>query len=101
MVLTFSRAMSIASLFYINLDIASFLIIHTSQNLKMMLTFSLKLKTLEFFLESPFNTTFSVQFMFLQGKISREEIARICIAALDSPFACDKTFEVIQTYCTS
>ncbi|XP_062095197.1 protein HIGH CHLOROPHYLL FLUORESCENCE PHENOTYPE 173, chloroplastic isoform X2 [Humulus lupulus] len=30
----------------------------------------------------------------ITGKISREEIARICIAALDSPYACDKTFEV-------
>ncbi|XP_044481342.1 protein HIGH CHLOROPHYLL FLUORESCENCE PHENOTYPE 173, chloroplastic-like isoform X1 [Mangifera indica] len=33
----------------------------------------------------------------IMGKISREEIARICIAALDSPFACDKTFEVKST----
>lgn len=31
----------------------------------------------------------------LQGKISREEVARICIAALESPYACDKTFEVV------
>ncbi|XWS12487.1 hypothetical protein CRYUN_Cryun37aG0092400 [Craigia yunnanensis] len=30
----------------------------------------------------------------MMGKISREEIARICIAALESPYACDKTFEV-------
>ncbi|XP_027105585.1 protein HIGH CHLOROPHYLL FLUORESCENCE PHENOTYPE 173, chloroplastic isoform X3 [Coffea arabica] len=30
----------------------------------------------------------------ITGKISREEIARICIAALESPYACDKTFEV-------
>ncbi|XP_021294438.1 uncharacterized protein LOC110424227 isoform X3 [Herrania umbratica] len=30
----------------------------------------------------------------IMGKISREEIARICIAALESPYACDKTFEV-------
>ena len=30
----------------------------------------------------------------LEGKISREEVARICVAALDSPYACDKTFEV-------
>ncbi|CAK9327530.1 unnamed protein product [Citrullus colocynthis] len=30
----------------------------------------------------------------ITGKISREEIARICIAALESPHACDKTFEV-------
>ncbi|GLT80131.1 hypothetical protein SLA2020_515860 [Shorea laevis] len=30
----------------------------------------------------------------ITGKISREEIACICIAALGSPFACDKTFEV-------
>uniref|UniRef100_A0A803PQ02 Uncharacterized protein n=1 Tax=Cannabis sativa TaxID=3483 RepID=A0A803PQ02_CANSA len=30
----------------------------------------------------------------ITGKVSREEIARICIAALDSPYACDKTFEV-------
>ncbi|GFQ06983.1 probable complex i intermediate-associated protein 30 [Phtheirospermum japonicum] len=30
----------------------------------------------------------------ITGKISREEVARICIAALDSPYACDKTFEV-------
>ncbi|KAJ0082616.1 hypothetical protein Patl1_10464 [Pistacia atlantica] len=34
----------------------------------------------------------------ITGKVSREEIARICIAAFESPFACDKTFEVIQTY---
>ncbi|RWV80151.1 hypothetical protein BHE74_00011314 [Ensete ventricosum] len=33
-------------------------------------------------------------FCGFQGKISREEIARICIAALDSPYACGKTFEV-------
>ncbi|XP_075496799.1 protein HIGH CHLOROPHYLL FLUORESCENCE PHENOTYPE 173, chloroplastic [Primulina tabacum] len=30
----------------------------------------------------------------ITGKISREEIARICIASLESPYACDKTFEV-------
>ncbi|GFZ06158.1 NAD(P)-binding Rossmann-fold superfamily protein [Actinidia rufa] len=30
----------------------------------------------------------------ITGKISREEIARICVAALESPYACDKTFEV-------
>ncbi|KAL3522545.1 hypothetical protein ACH5RR_015379 [Cinchona calisaya] len=30
----------------------------------------------------------------ITGKISREEIAQICIAALESPYACDKTFEV-------
>ncbi|XP_051128664.1 protein HIGH CHLOROPHYLL FLUORESCENCE PHENOTYPE 173, chloroplastic [Andrographis paniculata] len=30
----------------------------------------------------------------ITGKISREEIARICIAALDSPYARGKTFEV-------
>ncbi|XP_038895271.1 protein HIGH CHLOROPHYLL FLUORESCENCE PHENOTYPE 173, chloroplastic isoform X1 [Benincasa hispida] len=30
----------------------------------------------------------------ITGKVSREEIARICIAALESPHACDKTFEV-------
>nr|DAD37786.1 TPA_asm: hypothetical protein HUJ06_008427 [Nelumbo nucifera] len=30
----------------------------------------------------------------ITGKISREEVARICIAALESPYACDKTFEV-------
>lgn len=30
----------------------------------------------------------------ITGKVSREEVARICIAALESPFACDKTFEV-------
>ncbi|KAK6264578.1 hypothetical protein SCA6_020012 [Theobroma cacao] len=30
----------------------------------------------------------------IMGKISREEIARICIAALESPYARDKTFEV-------
>ncbi|CAI0475940.1 unnamed protein product [Linum tenue] len=30
----------------------------------------------------------------ITGKVSREEVARICIAALDSPYACDKTFEV-------
>lgn len=33
--------------------------------------------------------------LLLQGKISREEVARICIAALESPYACDKTFEVV------
>ncbi|URE48804.1 Complex I intermediate-associated protein 30 (CIA30) [Musa troglodytarum] len=33
----------------------------------------------------------------ITGKISREEIARICIAALDSPYACGKTFEVKST----
>ncbi|PON95849.1 Hopanoid-associated sugar epimerase [Trema orientale] len=30
----------------------------------------------------------------ITGKISRDEIARLCIAALDSPYALDKTFEV-------
>ncbi|XP_062162876.1 protein HIGH CHLOROPHYLL FLUORESCENCE PHENOTYPE 173, chloroplastic isoform X1 [Alnus glutinosa] len=30
----------------------------------------------------------------ITGKISREEIACICVAALDSTYACDKTFEV-------
>ncbi|XP_047315296.1 protein HIGH CHLOROPHYLL FLUORESCENCE PHENOTYPE 173, chloroplastic [Impatiens glandulifera] len=30
----------------------------------------------------------------ITGKIAREEIARICLAALDSPHACNKTFEV-------
>jgi hypothetical protein len=29
-----------------------------------------------------------------QGKISREEVARICVAALASPNAVGKTFEV-------
>jgi hypothetical protein len=29
-----------------------------------------------------------------QGKISREEVARICMAALSSPNAVGKTFEV-------
>ncbi|KAL0352945.1 UNVERIFIED_CONTAM: hypothetical protein Sangu_0875800 [Sesamum angustifolium] len=30
----------------------------------------------------------------ITGKISREEVARICVAAIESPYACDKTFEV-------
>ncbi|XP_021597294.1 protein HIGH CHLOROPHYLL FLUORESCENCE PHENOTYPE 173, chloroplastic isoform X2 [Manihot esculenta] len=30
----------------------------------------------------------------ITGKISREEVARICVAAAESPYACDKTFEV-------
>ncbi|CAO2823499.1 unnamed protein product [Amaranthus hypochondriacus] len=30
----------------------------------------------------------------ITGKISREEVARICVAALESSYACDKTFEV-------
>ncbi|KAF8029462.1 hypothetical protein BT93_E2002 [Corymbia citriodora subsp. variegata] len=30
----------------------------------------------------------------ITGKVSREEIASICVAALESPYACDKTFEV-------
>ncbi|KAG6419264.1 hypothetical protein SASPL_121480 [Salvia splendens] len=30
----------------------------------------------------------------ITGKISREEVAKVCIAALESPYACDKTFEV-------
>ncbi|KAL8263299.1 hypothetical protein R6Q59_024648 [Mikania micrantha] len=30
----------------------------------------------------------------ISGKISREEVAKICVAALESPYACDKTFEV-------
>ncbi|XP_020250767.1 uncharacterized protein LOC109828146 [Asparagus officinalis] len=33
----------------------------------------------------------------ITGKISREEVARICIAALGSPYACNKTFEVKST----
>jgi hypothetical protein len=34
---------------------------------------------------------------FFQGKISREEIAFICVAALASPNAVEKTFEVKST----
>ncbi|XP_061364908.1 protein HIGH CHLOROPHYLL FLUORESCENCE PHENOTYPE 173, chloroplastic isoform X1 [Gastrolobium bilobum] len=30
----------------------------------------------------------------ITGKISREEVARMCVAALEIPYACDKTFEV-------
>ncbi|CAL5214190.1 unnamed protein product [Lathyrus oleraceus] len=30
----------------------------------------------------------------ITGKISREEVAQMCVAALQSPYACDKTFEV-------
>uniref|UniRef100_A0A0C9QM13 TSA: Wollemia nobilis Ref_Wollemi_Transcript_25367_2180 transcribed RNA sequence n=1 Tax=Wollemia nobilis TaxID=56998 RepID=A0A0C9QM13_9CONI len=30
----------------------------------------------------------------ITGKISREEVAHICVAALESPYACDTTFEV-------
>ncbi|XP_021772206.1 uncharacterized protein LOC110736309 [Chenopodium quinoa] len=30
----------------------------------------------------------------ITGKISREEVARVCVAALESPHACNKTFEV-------
>lgn len=30
----------------------------------------------------------------ITGKISREEVARICVAALESSYACDTTFEV-------
>lgn len=33
----------------------------------------------------------------ITGKIGREEVARICVAALSSPAACDKTFEVKST----
>ncbi|KAK9227540.1 hypothetical protein WN943_012593 [Citrus x changshan-huyou] len=33
----------------------------------------------------------------ITGKISREEVARVCVAALESPFALDKTFEVKST----
>ncbi|XP_020100411.1 uncharacterized protein LOC109718545 isoform X2 [Ananas comosus] len=33
----------------------------------------------------------------ITGKISREEVARICVAALESPYACGKTFEVKST----
>lgn len=38
---------------------------------------------------------------FFQGKISREEIAFICVAALASPNAVEKTFEVkiLQLIC--
>lgn len=39
-----------------------------------------------------------VFFFLMQGKISREEIARICIAALESPYTCDKTFEAIPSF---
>lgn len=39
----------------------------------------------------------NLQFV-LQGKISREEVAKICIAALGSPYACDKTFEVLTLF---
>ncbi|PQP93919.1 hypothetical protein Pyn_11518 [Prunus yedoensis var. nudiflora] len=30
----------------------------------------------------------------MQGKISREEVAQICVAALESPYSSGKTFEV-------
>ena len=30
----------------------------------------------------------------MQGKISSEEVAQICVAALESPYASGKTFEV-------
>ncbi|GAB2231316.1 hypothetical protein Droror1_Dr00010322 [Drosera rotundifolia] len=30
----------------------------------------------------------------ITGKISREEVAKLCVAALESPHACNKTFEV-------
>lgn len=33
----------------------------------------------------------------ITGKISRDEVARISVAALESPYACDKTFEVKST----
>ncbi|KAL4204504.1 hypothetical protein AMTRI_Chr01g110210 [Amborella trichopoda] len=33
----------------------------------------------------------------ITGKISREEVARICVTALESPHACNKTFEVKST----
>ncbi|KAG5622339.1 hypothetical protein H5410_007557 [Solanum commersonii] len=33
-------------------------------------------------------------YLVCTGKISREEVARICVAALKSTYACDKTFEV-------
>lgn len=33
----------------------------------------------------------------ITGKISREEVALICVAALSSSYACDKTFEVKST----
>ncbi|KAJ3692111.1 hypothetical protein LUZ60_012461 [Juncus effusus] len=33
----------------------------------------------------------------ITGKVAREEIARICIASLESPYACGKTFEVKST----
>ncbi|XP_072977863.1 protein HIGH CHLOROPHYLL FLUORESCENCE PHENOTYPE 173, chloroplastic isoform X2 [Typha angustifolia] len=33
----------------------------------------------------------------ITGKISREEVAQICLAALESPYACGKTFEVKST----
>ncbi|XP_009408895.2 protein HIGH CHLOROPHYLL FLUORESCENCE PHENOTYPE 173, chloroplastic-like [Musa acuminata AAA Group] len=33
----------------------------------------------------------------ITGKISREEVAQICVAALSSPYACGKTFEVKST----
>ncbi|KAG2249322.1 hypothetical protein Bca52824_088950, partial [Brassica carinata] len=33
----------------------------------------------------------------ITGKVSRDEVARICIAALESPHALNKTFEVKST----
>ena len=33
-------------------------------------------------------------YIYMQGKISREEVAQICVAALESPYASGKTFEV-------
>ncbi|KAK2642522.1 hypothetical protein Ddye_024285 [Dipteronia dyeriana] len=33
----------------------------------------------------------------IMGKVSRDEVALICVAALESPYACDKTFEVKST----
>lgn len=37
----------------------------------------------------------------MQGKIGREEVARICVAALASPEALDKTFEVKSLFLVS
>ena len=34
---------------------------------------------------------------FMQGKISREDIADLCAALLETPAACDTTFEIKST----
>ncbi|PQQ06953.1 hypothetical protein Pyn_13741 [Prunus yedoensis var. nudiflora] len=52
------------------------------------------LEVFDLILKVAVNENLKAQQMIKKGKISREEVARICVAALESPYASGKTFEV-------